>query len=296
MEKRGISPLIATVLIIGFTIVIGSMVMIWGGDIFEKVKSGSEERAITQLTCTTKINLNIKEACNLGSSIRFGVENIADQKIESFITRIISPSGADINSEKEIGGASKTLSPFEYKIFTQNYVSYSTTPTKLEILPRILIDNEERTCPGTAKEIKPCYILPSINNLNDWEGETGLIQDNPDMVALLESAGLLDKSGIYNDGASGPITISSKEFVIPQGVSSFFVRILINSGNYNYKLADSDGGTLASGGCSSNCNVNGVVADEFVNLDSSNIGKTVKLVIEKTEGYIGIVNLGYVIT
>ena len=45
MKKRGISPLIATVLIIGFTIVLAALVMQWGSGLFENIRAGSEERA-----------------------------------------------------------------------------------------------------------------------------------------------------------------------------------------------------------------------------------------------------------
>ena len=42
MKKRGISPLIATVLIIGFTIVLAAVVIQWGGFLVNKLKQDSE--------------------------------------------------------------------------------------------------------------------------------------------------------------------------------------------------------------------------------------------------------------
>ena len=42
MKKRGISPLIATVLIIGFTIVLAAAIFQWGGSLVNKLKQDSE--------------------------------------------------------------------------------------------------------------------------------------------------------------------------------------------------------------------------------------------------------------
>jgi flagellin-like protein len=52
MSKQGISPLIATVLVIGFTIILAALAITWGTGLFEDIQSDADTQA--QLTkCTT---------------------------------------------------------------------------------------------------------------------------------------------------------------------------------------------------------------------------------------------------
>lgn len=51
--KKGISPLIATVLIIGFTIVVAAMVIVWGTDLFKKTVSETETVSQLSKACSS---------------------------------------------------------------------------------------------------------------------------------------------------------------------------------------------------------------------------------------------------
>ena len=50
-DKKGISPLIATVLVIGFTIVLAALVLTWGQDLFKDMQDDAAEGA-TLSKCT----------------------------------------------------------------------------------------------------------------------------------------------------------------------------------------------------------------------------------------------------
>lgn len=56
MNKKGISPLIATVLVIGFTIVLAGMIIAWGGDLFKNMQESQSKTADTQLACAQAVN------------------------------------------------------------------------------------------------------------------------------------------------------------------------------------------------------------------------------------------------
>lgn len=51
--KKGISPLIATVLIIGFTIVVAAMVIVWGTDLFKKTVTETEKTSQLSKACSS---------------------------------------------------------------------------------------------------------------------------------------------------------------------------------------------------------------------------------------------------
>ena len=54
-NKKAISPLIATVLIIGFTITIAAILMIWGGNLVKERAEKISARTETQTSSTTNI-------------------------------------------------------------------------------------------------------------------------------------------------------------------------------------------------------------------------------------------------
>src|SRR3989344_7876392 len=113
MKKRGISPLIATVLIIGFTIVLAAVVIQWGGSLVEKLK-GQSEGSLAKLTCAEKVNINIKDACDTGISVLLTLENKGDVDIGSFVIRV----NGDKTNVKEID---ESISPFGVKKISVPY-------------------------------------------------------------------------------------------------------------------------------------------------------------------------------
>ena len=58
-NKKGISPLIATVLIIGFTIVLAALVITWGTKLFKSTVSDTESTSKFTLACTAGLSLEI---------------------------------------------------------------------------------------------------------------------------------------------------------------------------------------------------------------------------------------------
>ena len=58
-EKKGISPLIATVLLIGFTIVLAALVMKWGGELFRNTTTTQGCMAEARLACASDIEIDV---------------------------------------------------------------------------------------------------------------------------------------------------------------------------------------------------------------------------------------------
>jgi len=58
-EKKGISPLIATVLLIGFTIVLAALVMKWGGELFRTTTTTQGCMAEARLSCASDIEIDV---------------------------------------------------------------------------------------------------------------------------------------------------------------------------------------------------------------------------------------------
>ena len=73
ISKKGISPLIATVLVIGFTIILAAMAITWGTGLFEDIQSDTDTQA--QLTkCTTLMTgVTVKGATLKGATDTYSV-------------------------------------------------------------------------------------------------------------------------------------------------------------------------------------------------------------------------------
>lgn len=81
MKKRGISPLIATVLLIGFIIALVAVVMLWGKGFIQEKAEKEGELAQAQLSCTRII----MDANILGGKIN--IVNKGGTKISGLIIR-----------------------------------------------------------------------------------------------------------------------------------------------------------------------------------------------------------------
>jgi len=90
MTKKGISPLIATVLIIGFVIVLGALVMQWGTGMFESIKKDTGVKSEVNLICSSGLSqLEVTRAVydEANQLVKITIDNRNDQKIAGFLFR-----------------------------------------------------------------------------------------------------------------------------------------------------------------------------------------------------------------
>ena len=80
MKKRGASPLIATVLIIGMVVSASAVVFIWGRQYSEDIIEKSQTASLTKLDCVTDIAIDVLRH----DSSYLTVENKGKGKIDAF--------------------------------------------------------------------------------------------------------------------------------------------------------------------------------------------------------------------
>ena len=83
MNKRGMSPLIATVLLMAFAVALGGMIMNWSGDI------GSE----STIDCSA-VTLSINKLCYSNNKIELNARNTGEKEIQE-LKIIIKNSAAE---------------------------------------------------------------------------------------------------------------------------------------------------------------------------------------------------------
>ncbi len=161
-KKRGVSPLIATVLLIAFAVALGAVVMNWGRSYTEQVADNVQKQGDVQLKCSQDVKLEVVELDDnpqfcLGewganSYVNFTLRNPGTKKMESLQVTFIGETDVLVNSTvpnssiaKE-GGYSRKMSvgfPF----------SQVGKVKKVEIVPVVEINGIQSRCTGKGSTL-----------------------------------------------------------------------------------------------------------------------------------------------
>ncbi len=161
MEKRGISQLITTILIIGFTIILAAVIFTWSTGVFTGYQKTTAEKAKADLQCAQTF-FNLKAVCFVGNRLNLYVENTGQTDISHFLGRF---KGKGVEPNASMTGLSK------YSSYSQQI---EIDPDKyrleeLELFPKIGIDGKEFVCEKSVKkEIKDCFSLLGLKDANDF--------------------------------------------------------------------------------------------------------------------------------
>ncbi|MBT3395199.1 hypothetical protein HOA59_02600 [archaeon] len=151
MLKRGISPLISTVLLVGFTIVLTSIIFLFVQSVFD---NAIEDNNVTSFSCTTDVSLSYQNFCIDNETVRLNIENNVGTPIDNFIFLIFDSLGtSSINTSVGLG-------PYNSANF---YFPYNITKTydKLEIYPILFSDGEVLSCSESPINISSLDICTS---------------------------------------------------------------------------------------------------------------------------------------
>jgi|TARA_B100002003_G_C14113175_1_gene535379 flagellin-like protein len=142
MYKKGVSPLIATILLIGFAVALGAVVMNWG-------KTIVEETSFTVGDCS-RVNINVDEntLCYGDNSIQFTLDNIGDIDLESVVLWVVGDKNSyqidlpDSNLKRNTQASKKVLYDFN---------SYGNI-VQLQFIPKIKSEDSIIPCTKNSQE------------------------------------------------------------------------------------------------------------------------------------------------
>ena len=155
MQKRGISPLIATVLLIAFAIVLAAVVVNWGQNI---IKGAQEESPAAGISICPKVDIKIEEvhrnpSPTLSNRIEVNVRNDGEIPIKAAIIRLFEPrtSGPTDKIETVEKEGNPLIEPFgTANILITQTDNNLTKPTKVEVIPEIEVENKLIPCQGAS--------------------------------------------------------------------------------------------------------------------------------------------------
>ena len=131
MKKRGITPLIATVILIGFAIAIIIIVILFTSNYVKDLQEKQGALAQTKYTCATDIGISIRNAQLSGGSITITIENLK-QPIDNFYI-VVRNRGSQETVELQ-----EALATADIQDYTITYnPAIVGTPKEIDVIPRI---------------------------------------------------------------------------------------------------------------------------------------------------------------
>jgi len=209
MNKKGISPLIATVLLIGFTIVLAALVFRWGGQFFQGTTTETNQE-IEEVMVLTGVDIEIKAAKAINPStgcdgLELLIENKVEIPIDGFVIRVIT------DQETKSGTITEGLGEFSSKWFDVNVICLGKIK-RIELFPKVLVDGKVLipTSPSASFtneiEEKGAYNpLPPSGLISYWSldidaGDEGGINNNDGTINGAVSAQGISGNALNFDG------------------------------------------------------------------------------------------------
>ena len=143
MSKKGISPLIASILLIGFTVALAAIVITWGSGFVQSITSSTEERTTKSLLCTSDLNFEVLDVRCPNSIV---IENKGDVDIEGFRLRYFNAIGDNIGTAN-VGALKK----YEIKTFAVT-PAITTSTNRVDSIATVIIEGKNVTCGDFPKE------------------------------------------------------------------------------------------------------------------------------------------------
>ncbi|MDD5331842.1 MAG: hypothetical protein PHE43_03415 [Candidatus Nanoarchaeia archaeon] len=143
INKKGISPLIATILLVGFAIAVLAIAFLWARGYIEEKAAKEGKLAEKQFECED-IEFTITSIQVTGSSVRVALKNLKDKNIDKLTFRIEGDSKSDLRNEY-VSLEGLEVKPYEVEFDS----SKINDPTKVSVIPWI--------------NVAPGYYLPCSN-------------------------------------------------------------------------------------------------------------------------------------
>ena len=140
-NKKGISPLIATVLLIAFVILIAVLVFFWWDKIIKAQAEKTGAETVGAISCAQEVSFTISNPTCSSGTINFDVENTNTGNIYKFKIRTKDENG--------ILEVIDLTTPLQASAATQIGVTYNDalgTPNKIEVIPEVVSEGATVTC------------------------------------------------------------------------------------------------------------------------------------------------------
>ncbi len=157
MNKKGVSPLIATVLLIGFAIALAAVVMNWGLGFMQETTDATEKQTRSALVCASDLQFSIENVDCPNNIIT--VETRSKVRVKTFTFRITNDVEVfSIDTATDLGaGVTGTFDVVDFNI-SENTIYNLTNVSKIEAFATVYMEDigeENIPCLTNVQEYLP---------------------------------------------------------------------------------------------------------------------------------------------
>ena len=168
MKKKGVSPLIATVLLIAFAVALGAVVMNWGRGYVQETTEKATESSAGDLACTSDVDIGlmdidgIRQFCFNRSEdrVEFILENRKNKELEAIKCRIL---GTDTRVPANVNAFNTTLTGVEDQetgllpsgadFLVCDVATSLGDPKQVQLIPVLFVGGNEVSCSANTLDI-----------------------------------------------------------------------------------------------------------------------------------------------
>ncbi len=136
-QKRGLSDLVSTVLLVSSAIAIAILIFLWISHSSREETEKSADIGTAEQLCKD-IEIKITEASKTGSSISLGVENLQNRKITALRVRLENANNVEV--KKIEGGVDEYETVHEFLTPTKIQL---TGAIKIKVIPEITLQSPD---------------------------------------------------------------------------------------------------------------------------------------------------------
>lgn len=153
MSKKAITPLISTILLVSFAVLLGILVMNWG----QTTYAAEQGTNICENSALAVVTINeVAEICYQSNNIKFTIENQGQTEVAGFKISLIGDTGiqqVDVDRKLASGAINE---------ITASYDSSVGTIRKIKIVPRISTNGILSLCPKRGVDIDRVALCQTI--------------------------------------------------------------------------------------------------------------------------------------
>lgn len=158
-SKRGVSPLIATVLLIAFAVALGAVVMSWGTTYVQETAASVRDKSDRAVQCSQDVSLKVhkisstEQLCYGGSEhagfVAFTLFNDGRKDIKQVHVNVFGKK--NIQSNNSLNGTSMAVGQAMKYNLTYSYTTYGAVD-QVQFVPVVSIGGIDQVCGGNALE------------------------------------------------------------------------------------------------------------------------------------------------
>lgn len=140
-NNKGISPLIATVLLIGFTVALAAIIMTWGTDFIRGTTSDVDKQRQTAMLCTSQLDFQIQVDC---TAKKVFIDNRGQLDITALKLRLQKKADGSVTVEDKPGITAFGKTPYDVPNLNELNKVDATATVKTSDGSQIICSNARR--------------------------------------------------------------------------------------------------------------------------------------------------------